>query len=759
MTSLEQALGAAATAPERDGGPTNLSRRGALAAMAAGGMLLAIGVPPRVARARAAAAPADGALRHATKVAAYLNIRPDGTIRLLNPFAEGGQGVDTAVAQIVAEELDADPARFAVECAPAGPDYALVANGTRRITGGSMSVRSSYAHFRKLGATARAMLVAAAARRWDVPEDEVTTDPIDGGRALHVASGRSATYGELAEAAAALPPPADAPLKDPSRFRLIGRPLKRLDSRDKATGRVAYAIDLKVEGMLQAAVAHAPRAGAEPGQVVNEAQIRAMPGVHSVHRLPGAVAVVADTWWRARRAVEAAEVVWTAMSSAVVPEDFSSESMLAMLRNSADQPGHPARDARGDVAEALGSAARVVQADYDAPYLAHAQLEPPSTLARFNEDGTLDVWVPNQAPEVFQNLAAREAGLEPSQVRIHSPRLGGFFGRHFAYGPANPMPQAIRLAKATGRPVKVIWSREEEFARDAYRPLSFARLRAGLDAQGKLVALHATVPGEGPITKHFGAARLGDPPVDSSVVEGVAFKPYDIPNRRVDFVHVPQPVNLGFWRSVGHSMNDFFYEGFLDEVADAAGRDPFEFRMELLAHSPRHQELLRAVADLAGGWRRGPFDAPDGTRRARGIAMASPFGSEVATIAEVSIAAGEVRVHDLFVAIDPGQAVNPAIIAAQVQSAAAIGLSSALYEEVVFDSGQPQQRNFDTYRILPPDQMPRVHVRIVESGAPMGGVGEPGTPGVPPAVANAVAALTGQRLRSMPFAKVRLGQA
>jgi isoquinoline 1-oxidoreductase beta subunit len=734
-----------------DGRPLNLSRRGALLAGFGGGLLLAVGLPQRAARAQA-----GGGLAHARKVPAYLTIRPNGRIRLLNPFAEGGQGIHTAVAQIVAEELDAELDRFEVAVAPAGPDYQVLANGTRRVTGGSFSIRSTYQHFRVLGATARAMLLAAGAARLGAPAGELATEP---GHVVHAASGRRIPYGELAEAAAALPVPGDAEPKS-GPFRLIGTPAKRLDTREKATGRARYGIDMKLDGMVQAAVLHAPRVGAEPAELLNEAALKVMPGVHSVHRLPGAVAVVADSFWRARVAVGRAEVLWSALSGqAVVAEDFSSGAQLDLLRAQAEAGGNPASDARGDAPAALRGAAKLVEAEYDAPYLAHAQLEPPSATVRFNPDGTLDAWVPNQAPEMFQAIAAREAGIEPGKVRIHTPLLGGFFGRHFAYGQHHPMNQAIRLARAVGKPVKVIWTREEEFARDAYRPLAFAKLRAGLDARGRIVALHATVPGEGPVARHFGTARLGNPPVDSSAVEGIAFKPYDIPNRRVDWVHVPHPVNVGFWRSVGHSMNDFFYECFLDELAEAAGQDPLAFRRAHLGHSARLLALLNAVADLSGGWRRGPYAAPDGTRRARGIAMASPFGSEVATVAEVSVKDGEVVVHEVWVAIDPGRIVNPAIIAAQVEGAVAIGLSSAAYEEVVFEDGRPQQRNFDTYRILGRAEMPKVHVRVVESGAAMGGIGEPGVPGVPPAVANAVAALTGRRIRSLPFAKQRLGGA
>ncbi|WP_211847129.1 xanthine dehydrogenase family protein molybdopterin-binding subunit [Neoroseomonas eburnea] len=742
----EDAL-AAAMPPGR---PVNLSRRGMFAAAGAG-LFLGLALPARTPRAQGSAA---AALRHATKVNAYLRIAPDGKIHLQNPFVEGGQGIDSAVAQIVAEELDADPAGFVVACAPPGEDFRVMQGGNVRFTGGSFSVRSSFAHFRTLGATARAMLIEAAATRLALPATALTTEP---GRVVHRESARALTYGELAEAAAALTPPVNVPLKDPAAFRVIGRRVPRFDVRAKSTGKVTYGIDVKVEGMLLAAVVHAPRAGAQPAAVTNEAALRALPGVHSVHRLPGAVAVAADTWWHAKKAVEQAQVAWQALAGPVMAEDFSPAAMLDRLKAAAGTPGNTAEEA-GDLRVALAGAARVIEAEYDAPYLAHAQMEPPSATARFNDDGTLDVWVPNQAPDFFLATAARVAQLEPAKVRIHSPPLGGFFGRHFAYGSANAHPQAILLAKATGRPVKVIWSREEEFARDAYRPLTFATFRAGLDVVGDVVALQAAGYGEGPMTRHFGAASLGNPPVDASIMEGLTGKPYRFAAKRVEFVPVPHPpgVNLGFWRSVGHSMNDFFFESFLDEIAHAANKDPFAFRMALLAHSERHRTLLNAVAELSGGWRRGPFQAPDGTRRARGVAMASPFGSEVATIAEASVKDGEVVVHDVWVAIDPGRIVNPRTIEEQVQSAVAIGLSSALAEEVLFERGEVTTRNFDTYQVMRRDRMPRVHVRIVESGAPMGGVGEPGTPGVPPAVANAVFALTGQRMRSLPFSKTRL---
>lgn len=725
----------------RNGQPMNLSRRGFLGA-SMGALVLGVSVPVGPARAQGAAA----AVAPGTRVRAFLEIRPDGAVLFRSAFIEGGQGIFTAMAQIVGEELDADPARFLVEGAPPGPDYLLT--GGARFTGGSMSVRMSYETMRKLGASARQMLLQAAAKRWGVPIASLSTEP---GQVLHAASGRKLPYGEIAAAALNEPVPRDAPLKSRAEFRWIGKPVPRLDVRDKATGKARYSIDQTLDGMLHAAVQHAPRLGGEPGALENEAEVRRMPGVHSVHRLPGAVAVLASSWWRARRAVEALRVSWSepaAGTAHAMPADFSSDGHRATLK--AATGDGVAYETVGDVAVGLRDAARVIEATYDAPHLAHGQLEPPSALARWNPDGTLELWIPNQAPEMFQAAAAKIAGLPPDKVMIHSPMLGGFFGRHFLYASANPFPQAILLAKAAGRPVKLIWSREEEFLRDALRPMGAARFQAGLDAAGLPVALSAVAVGEGATGRWFG--RQPDT-VDSSAVEGIAGKPYAIANRRVGQIHVDDPAVIGFWRSVGHSMNDFFYETFFDEMAEAGGQDPYELRRRLLVNSPRHKALLEAVADLSGGWRRGPFTAGDGSRRARGVAMASPFGSEVATIAEVSLRRGVVVVHDLWVAIDPGSVVNPAIIEAQVMSAAALGLSATLLEEVVYQDGQPQARNFDGYPILTPDRMPQVHVRIVESGAPMGGVGEPGLPGVPPAVVNAVAALTGQRVRSLPLAK------
>jgi isoquinoline 1-oxidoreductase beta subunit len=728
--------------------PVNLSRRRFLTGTAVGALVIGFGLPLGSPRVQAAAAAATA--ERGTQVPAFLEIRPDNRVRLLCPFMEGGQGTFTAMAQIIGEELDADPSTFLVEAAPPGEAYVVMENGMR-ITGGSMSVRMSYPVMRRLGALTRAMLLEAGAEELKVPVSELTTEP---GKVVHAASGRSLTYGALAERAMSLPvpDPASVQLRDPSQFRWIGKPVKRLDAYDKSTGKALYSIDLQVDGMLHAAVQHAPRLGMTVANLRNEDQVKAMKGVHSVHRLEGAVAVVAERWWHAKRAVEAIQVDWQepASDSKVrpMPADFSSDAHFKRL---AAEKG-PARDDEneGDVAASLANAKSRVEATYHNQYLNHGQLEPPSALARFNSDGSLEVWLPNQAPDMFRVDIAKRTGLDPSQITLHSPLLGGFFGRHFLYDSANPYPQAIVLAKAVGRPVKLIWSREEEFLRDVLRPVAAVNFRAALDNDGWPLAIEAISATEGPTEALAG--KQGEK-IDPTALEGLSGKSYAIPNKRIAQIYVKGPAMLGYWRSVGNSLNDFFYESFLDELADKGGKDPFELRLHLLRDNKRLTTLLQAVGELSGGWKRGPFTAEDGTKRARGVAMASPFGTQTAVIAEVSIENGQVKVHDIWQAIDPGSIVNPAIVDAQVNGAVALGLSQTLVEESVWIDGKPRARNYDLYPILPPARMARVHVRIVESGEKMGGVGEPPLPAVAPAVANAVATLTGQRVRSLPMSR------
>lgn len=735
--------------------PVNVSRRRFLlssAGIAAGAFVLSVGIPLRQARAANPESMTAG-----TRVPAFLRITPDNQIYLQSPFVEGGQGIFTAMAQIVGEELDASPDSFIVENAPTGPDFQLMTNGAGRITGGSMSVRFSYPVMRKLGALARNMLLQAAAQQWGVGIDALSTEP---GKVIHAATGRSLTYGQLAQTAMeiSVPDPDSITLRDPEDFRWIGESVERLDVYMKSTGKADFSIDMQVDGMLHAAVQHAPRLGMTVGEILNLDQVKSMRGVHSVHTLEGAVAVVAPHWWDAKQAAEGVQVKWLEPQGAEknnlrhMPADFSTQDFNDLLAN---------RTESGLDAETKGNAAQVLaqtdndnllSATYRTQYVHHAQLEPPSALARFNQDGTLDIWLPNQAPDMFLSDIAKRTGLAEEKINLHSSMLGGFFGRHFLYAAGSPYPQAIELAKAVGQPVKLIWSREEEFLRDPMRPMAAVRLRAAIE-NNQPQALEIVSSTEGP-TDGIGGHTEGK--VDPTAVEGLTGKEYAIPNVRVGYDYVKNPAMLAYWRSVGNSMNDFVYECFFDEIADKTGTDPYQMRKQLLKDNARLSHLLDTVVEASGGWKRGPYTADDGTTRARGMAMASPFGSHAAAIAEVSIENGQVRVHQVWEALDPGSVVNPAIVEAQVKSAVALGVSQVLFEEAVYKDGKPTARNYDMYPVLRRNQMPQVHVSIVESGEKMGGVGEPGLPAVPPAVINAVSQLLGRRIRSMPLSSVSL---
>jgi isoquinoline 1-oxidoreductase subunit beta len=728
--------------------PQNLSRRRFLmkaGGATAGALVLGFGLPMASARAQAKGAAAV----RGTNVQAFLEIRPDNSVRFLSPFIEGGQGTFTAMAQIVGEELDADPATFIVESAPPGPEYVVMSNG-QRFTGGSMSVRLSYETMRRLGALARAMLLQAGATRLGIPVSELMTTP---GQVVHAASSRSLSYGTLAPVAMDLPVPRpdSVKLRDPSQFRWIGKPFARIDVHEKSTGKAMYSIDMRVDDMLQAAVQHAPRMGLTVTAIHNEDQVKSMRGVHSIHKLDGAVAVVADRWWNAHRAVQAVQVEWSDAhidpASRFMPADFSTTAFRKELE--VQSGAGDTAETFGDTGKAIDGAHSVVSATYTSQFVNHAQLEPPSALAKFNQDGGVEVWFPNQAQDLFLADIAKKSGIDATKIKINTPLLGGFFGRHFIYPAGSPVNQAIALSRDVGRPVKVIWSREEEFLRDSLRPMAAVRFRAGLDADGYPVALEAISATEGP-TEGIGNKRKG---MDSTALEGLTGKSYDIPNRRIAQIYVKSPLMLGYWRSVGHSHNDFLYETFLDEVADAGKHDPFELRARLLKANPRLSRLLQSVVELSGGWKRGPYVASDGSRRARGIAMASPFGSHTAAIAEVSIQDGLVKVHEIWQSIDPGSIVNPAIVEAQVNGASALGLSTVLFEQSHYENGMPVARNYDLYPILRPEHMPRIHVNVVESGEKMGGIGEPPLPAVPPAVANAVSQLSGTRVRSMPLSQ------
>ncbi|SHE29965.1 isoquinoline 1-oxidoreductase, beta subunit [Modicisalibacter ilicicola DSM 19980] len=708
-----------------------MSRRGFLKAsgLAAGGLVLAFQLPLIVRQARGAS-PSGGTLN------AFLTLDPEGRVTFFSPFIEGGQGVYTALPQIIADELDVAFETISVEQAPAGEAYKIMFGGTQRFTGGSMSVRSSYTAMRQAGAAARQMLLQAAADRWEVPIGELDTQP---GRVVHAASERSIGYGELAEAAGALEPPTDPPLKDPSRFRYIGKPIQRNDSTAKANGSAQFAIDVRLPNMAYAAVKQSPVLGGDVASM-DEAAIADRPGVISVERLPGAVAVIADTYWHAQSALDALPVEFENAAAA----GLNSEQLAEEMQGRVDEAGMTA-ESHGDVEAAFLDAERVIEAVYQMPFLAHATMEPMNATADVTAE-RCEAWVPNQGVDVVVQQIAEITGLSADNITVHTPYIGGFYGRRFItdYG-----QQAVRLSKAAGRPVQLIWSREQDTQHDYFRPMVTLKHRAAIDAEGKVSGWHVTVVGDGPFKRLM--PQFMQDGIDSSALEGVTEQPYTIANRRVDWVSHDYPVKIGFWRSVGHSYNGYVTESFIDEMAEATATDPLEFRRQLLGEAPRYLNVLDSVAEMAGY--QPSVQEENGRRSAYGIALHLSFGSIVGEVAKVSIEEGRPRVHKVWCAVDCGSMVNPDTIEAQIQSGISTGLSQTLLEEITIENGEVVQKNFDTYRFLPPSLMPDVEVQIIESGAEMGGIGEVGTPPVAPAVASAVYKLTGQRIRRLPMAR------
>jgi isoquinoline 1-oxidoreductase beta subunit len=705
-----------------------------VAATAAGGALFSVALPAGAQNATGSGRPAEAAA-----LTAFLRIEPDGGIVVLNPFVEMGQGTYTAIPQILAEELDAPMSAMRVEQAPHGDAWKVLDFGAPiRFTGGSYSVRGSYDTMRRAGAAARALLVAAAAERLGVPAAELRTADA---AVRHDATGRSLTYGELAADTVGRTAPEGVVPKDPATFRLIGTDVPRTDSLAKATGTALFGVDVRVEGMLYAAIAHPPTIGGR-ATAFDAASIERMPGSPKAYEVNGAVAVVADSWWRAKRALEALEIDWDAGPNLGLWSDALAQALTARL----DETGIEA-EAEGDAPAALAAATNRVQADYLQPFLAHATMEPQTCTADARADGC-DVWGPNQGADFVAMTAAAVTGLPLDAIRVHTTFLGGGFGRRFDL---DFVAQAVTLSKLSGRPVKLVWSREEDLRNDPYRPMAAVRMRAALGPDGLPAALHVTTVTEGPAARMFPGLVRADG-LDPTAVEGLVKQPYRVGARRTDFVPGDFPmVRVGFWRSVGGALNAFPYESFLDELAHAVGRDPLEYRLALLAPGSNERALVEKVRDMAG-WRPGVYEV-DGRRRAMGVALHESFGSLVAEIAEVSVRAGRPRVHRVWAAIDLGRAVNPAIVKAQIVGGVNYGLSAALHEEVTIEEGRVVKGNFDAYPLLAPDEAPDVTVEIVTSDRPMGGVGEPGTPPVAPAVCNALFALTGERVRRLPLSR------
>ncbi len=709
----------------------------------------------------------------------WVKIGSDDSVIVVVPKSEMGQGVHTALAMILAEELDADFARVAVEQAPIDAIYnniATVVDGlpfhpdndgvVRRVagwltaksmrevglmvTGGSSSVKDLWLPLREAGASARAMLVSAAAAQWSVKADEIQ---VEAGRVFHP-SGPSARFGELAEAAALQSLPGSVRLKEPAQFKLIGRDTRRLEARAKVEGRPGFGIDVLLPGLLYATVKMCPTLG---GKVASLAGAKAMglPGVKSVFAVDGynggtaGVAVIADTPWHALKAVQAIEVTWDeAVPAAALA---SSGAALAMLRKTLDEERGFAWYSEGDAEAALAGAVRTLQADYTAPWLAHAAMEPINCTVQF-KDGQATVWASTQVPDLARLAAAQALGLrDTDKVDVKVQWLGGGFGRRLD---VDFIAQAAAIARQApgGAPVQTFWARAEDTTHDFYRPACAARYKAGFDAAGRLVALSAVSAGQALVPQVI--KRLFDVPIvnfDKTTSEGAFDQPYEWPAARIAHKVVPLPVPVGFWRSVGHSHQAFFKESFVDEMAAAVKADAVAFRLSLLKNHARHAKVLQLAAEKAN-WGQPTRPAPDGAPVARGVALHESFGTVVAQVAEVSLAADKtIRVHRVVCAVDCGLAVNPNHIRQQMESGIVFGLSAALYGAIDFDKGRAQQSNYHDYPVLRFDACPVIETHLVASAAHPEGVGEPGTPPIAPAVANAVFALTGQRLRSLPL--------
>lgn len=681
----------------------------------------------------------DGALagQRVFEPNAFVRIGEDGTVTVIAKHLEMGQGTYTGLATIVAEELDADWGRIRVEGAPAdAAKYNNTLLGPIQGTGGSTAIANSWEQLRKAGATARAMLVAAAAREWKVDAAMLTTEA---GVVTDPKTGKRADYGSLAAKAARLPVPENVPLKDRKDFRLIGRALPRVDAEAKSAGQAVFTQDFHLDGMLTALVLHPPRIGATV-KSVDAAAAEAVKGVSRVVRIPTGVAVLAEGFWAARQGRDLLKVEWDESQAFTL----GSAEIVAQYRALAAQPGTVARR-DGDAEGTLGRSGKIVEAVYEVPYLAHACMEPMNCVVRLSAD-RCEIWNGEQLQTVDQGAIARMTGLKPEQVFITQLFAGGSFGRR-----ANPQSdyvlEAVAIAKATGgkAPVKLVWTREDDMRAGYYRPLAVHALRGAVDGAGRVTAWHQRVVVQSIMTGTAFEGFLVKDGIDDTSVEGARNTKYAIPNLRIE-LHTPVlPVTVQWWRSVGNTHTAFVVEAFMDELAAQARRDPVEFRRALLAGSPRHLGVLNLAAEKAG------WGKPLPAGHARGIAVHESFNSFVAEVAEVSLEGGTPRVHRVVCAVDCGIAVNPDVIRMQMESGIVFGLSAVLHGEITLNNGRVEQGNFDTYVPLRMSEMPAIEVHIVPSDEPPTGVGEPGLPPIAPAVANALFKLTGKPVRRLPI--------
>ena len=702
------------------------TRRAFLKRSASTALVIGFTLPAEAARVRRPAVPSEVAFAPN----AWLRITPDNRITVLCGSAEMGQGVLTAIPMLIAEELDADWDRVSVEPAPVNKVYDNPMFGLQA-TGGSSTIRAHWLPLRQAGAAAREMLVAAAAAHWKLDAGLLRTERSQ----VFGPNGRRLSYGALIGSAAQQAVPASPRLKPQAEFRLLGKPLKRLDTPQKVNGSAKYGIDAQVSGLLIAVMARAPLPGAKAA-AFNEAAARAIAGVRNVLSIPNGVAVLAEGYWAAKKGRDALDVQWDIGPLATL----SSQHVSERLNSAATNADASARD-DGNVRDAAANSALMLDATYEAPYLAHACMEPMNCTAHVRGD-EVEIWAGTQSPGPAQGILGPLAQVAPERVTVNTMLLGGGFGRRFAPDSA---VDATLLSQLSGRPVKLIYSREDDMAAGYYRPASVAHFEAALNAAGEPTLLKVSV-GSPSLMAASGFMTLPDSGVDAFALEGIVDHPYDIAHQRIHYGRAEPGPQVWFWRSVGHSQNIFFLEGFIDELAVAANKDPFEFRRSLLGGQPRCKAVLELAADRAN-WGK---PLPAGV--ARGIALARCFGSYVAQVAEVSVAAdGTPRVHRIVAAVDCGMTVNPEIVRRQIEGSIAFGLSAALYGRITFADGRVQQHNFDDAPVLRMNEMPRVDVHIMPSSQAPGGVGEPGTPPVAPAVVNAIHAATGKRLRSLPI--------
>lgn len=679
---------------------------------------------------------------------AFIRIAPDDTVTVIVKHLEMGQGVNTGLPTLVAEELDVPWENIRVEAAPA--DAKLYNNllwGPMQGTGGSTAIANSFEQLRRAGATARAMLIAAAADNWKVDANTLATQD---GLVLHRPSGRKASYGQLADKAATMPQPAEVQLKSPKDFKYIGKQFKRTDSKAKSDGSAQFTSDLRLPGQLTALIARPPLFGAKVKRFQAD-RAKAVPGVRAVVEVPRGVAVIATDFWSAKKGRDALQVEWDETGAERVSSAEQREHYLGLLK----QPGMVARN-EGDAAKALVQATKKLEATFEFPYLAHTPMEPLNCVVQL-KDGGCEIWAGSQSQTGDQATAAKILGLQPEQVQIHTMLAGGSFGRR-----ANPtsdyIAEAVSVAKAASHlnaPIHLMWTREDDIHGGYYRPMFAHVVSGGLDAQGNPTAWSQRLVGQSIIAGTAFESGMVKDGIDVTSVEGASNLAYRIPNLHVE-LHSPKlGVPVLWWRSVGHTHTAFSTEIFIDELAVAAGKDPYEFRRGLLAQQPRHMSVLELAA-AKSDWGK-PLAPKSGVRRGRGIAVHESFRSFVAEVAEVSVKPdGSFTVDRVVCAVDCGLAVNPDQIGAQMEGGIGFALSAALHSAITFKDGRVEQSNFNDYPLLRISEMPRVEVHIVPSQAAPTGVGEPGVPPLAPAVANALFAATGKRLRKLPFETAEL---